>query len=459
MIYDGGSFRDPDSRVFLQGGHVLRGLSARGAAEWRAVSKAKFFQKAVDEGRVVRSQERKGEGPWEMTLLHERVPFVSYPYEWGFTMLQDAALLTLDIQLAALAEGFTLKDGSAYNVQFHGTRPVFIDVGSFERLRPGSVWAGYRQFCEHFLYPLMLRSYRGLPFAPWLRGRLEGIGAADAARLLGWRGALKPGVFPHVILQSRLQKGHEADEADLRGEIAQAGFNPELLAAGLRRLRKLTASLRWEPEVTAWSGYGCGEHYSAADLRRKDGFLRESLGTRARSLAWDLGANRGDYSRLLAETAQTVVSLDSDAPTHERLSRDLRSGPLKDRVLPLCVDLADPSPAQGWAGAERRRLEDRGRPDFLVALAVLHHLRLSAGVPTAALADWLAGIAPEAVVEFVAKEDPTARRLLTRKDDRYHDWTEAEFQSALSHRFQVVRREALSGGLRVLLHLRARHAA
>lgn len=459
MNYDGGSFRDPDGRVFLQGGHVLRGLSPRGAAEWRAVSKARFFQRAVEEGKVVRSEERKGEAPWELTLVHERIPFVSYPYEWGFTMLQDAALLTLDIQLAALGEGFTLKDGSAYNVQFHGTRPVFIDIGSFERLKPGSVWAGYRQFCEQFLYPLMLRSYRGLPFSPWLRGRLEGIPAADAAHLLGWRGALKPGVFPHVILQSRLQKGHETDDADLRGEIKEAGFGPELLAAGLRRLRKLTASLRWEPEVSAWSGYGCGEHYGAADLRRKDGFLREALGTKARSLAWDLGANRGDYSRVLGETAQTVVALDADAATHERLSRDLRGGALKDRILPLCVDLADPSPSQGWAGTERRRLEDRGRPEFVLALAVLHHLRLGAGVPTAALVDWLAGLGAEAVVEFVAKDDPTARRLLARKDDRYADWTEAEFQALAARRFQVLRREALCEGHRVLFHLRPRHAA
>ncbi|MBI5595444.1 MAG: methyltransferase [Elusimicrobia bacterium] len=459
MNYDGGSFRDPDSRVFLQGGHVLRGLSAQGAGEWRAVSKAKFFRKAVDEGRIVRSEERKGEAPWELILVHERVPFVSYPYEWGFAMLQDAALLTLDLQLAALAEGFTLKDGSAYNVQFHGTRPIFIDVGSFERLKPGSVWAGYRQFCEQFLYPLMLRSYRGLPFGPWLRGRLEGIGAADASRLLGWRGALKPGVFPHVILQARLQKGHAADDADLRGEIKEAGFGAELLAAGLQRLRKLVSDLRWDPEVSAWSGYGCGEHYSAADLRRKDGFLREALGARARSLAWDLGANRGDYSRVLAETCHTVVALDADAATHEGLFRELRSGPMKERVLPLAVDLADPSPGQGWLGKERRRLEERGRPDFVLAFALLHHLRLSAGVPAAELADWLAGLGADAVVEFVAKEDPAARRLLARKDDRYADWTEASFQALFSSRFQVIKREALSGGLRVLFQLRPRRAA
>ncbi|MBI2363139.1 MAG: methyltransferase [Elusimicrobia bacterium] len=384
---------------------------------------------------------------------------MSYPYCWSFRMLQDAALLQLDLALDALEEGFTCKDATPYNVQFRGASPVFIDIPSLVPDAAPGAWRPFRQFCESFLYPLMLRSYRGLPFAPWLRGRLEGIGAADAVRLLGWRGALKPGVFPHVILQSRLQKGHEADEADLRGEIREAGFGAELLAAGLRRLSKLVAGLRWEPEVSAWSGYGCGEHYSAADLRRKDGFLREALGTRARSLAWDLGANRGDYARVLAESSQTVVALDSDAPTHERLFRELRSGPARERILPLAFDLADPSPGQGWLGKERRRLEERGRPDFVLAFAVLHHLRLSAGVPAAELADWLGGLGADAVVEFVAKEDPAARRLLARKDDRYSDWTEASFTSLLSARFSVLKREPLAGGLRVLFQLRPRRSA
>ncbi|MDE2293132.1 MAG: methyltransferase [Elusimicrobia bacterium] len=454
--FDGGSFRDPDSRVFLRDGHVLRGLSARGTEEYRAVAKARFFKKAVEEGRVVRSEERGGEGSWDLVLLHERIPFLSYPYEWGFGMLRDAALLTLDLQLEALAEGFTLKDGSAYNVQFVGPRAVFIDVGSFERLRPGSVWAGYRQFCEHFLYPLMLRAYRGVDPSPWLRGRLDGIPAADAARLLGLRGALKPGVLSHVILQGRLQERHAGDDADLRAEIRDAGFGPELLAAGLKRLRKLAASLRWEPRASAWSAYGRGAHYSPEELRAKEAFLREAAGTRSRPLAWDLGCNRGDYSRVLAETARTVVALDADAAVHERLYRALREEKGPGRILPLVFDAADPSPDQGWRGLERRSIQSRGRPDLTAALAVLHHLRLTAGVPTAELVDWLGSLGGEVVAEFVAKEDPQAARLLVRKDDRYADWTVPAFEAAAARRFTTLRRLQLDGGRRVLYHLRPR---
>lgn len=457
MNFDAGSFRDPDSRVFLRDGRVLRGLSARGAAEWRAVSQTKFFQKAMSDGRVVRTSEDAAEPPWEAVLVHERLPLISYPYEWGFAMLQDAALLTLDLQLEALAEGFTLKDGSAYNVQFLGTKPVFMDIGSFERLAPGAVWGGYRQFCEQFLYPLMLRSYRNLPFAPWLRGKLDGVAAEDAARLLGWRGALKPGVFSHVILQGRMQTLHAAESGDLRGEIRQAGFGAELLAAGLSRLRRLVAGLRWEPSASAWSEYGRGEHYADIDLVRKETFVRETLGKQTRALAWDLGANRGDYSRILAETTRTVAAIDSDPVTHERLYRGLR-GTSNPIILPLCINLADASPGMGWRGAERRRLEERGRPEFLIALAVLHHLRLSAGIPTAELIDWLASLGAQSIVEFVAKDDPAAHRLLARKDDRYEDWTAPAFESLLGERFTISRREELAGGRRVLYHVRPRGA-
>ena len=453
MNYDGGSFRDPGGRVFLRDGKVLRGLSARGAEEWKALSAAPFFKAAVAAARVVRSEERPGESPWALVLEHERVPAVSYPYEWGFAMLREAALLTLELELAAVAEGFTLKDGSAYNVQFVGTKPVFIDVGSFERLRPGAVWAGYRQFCEQFLYPLMLRAYRGLPHAPWLRGRLEGIPASDAARLLGLSRALKPGVFSHILLQSRLQSRHAADSGDLRGELAAAGADAGVLTASLKGLRELVAGLSWDPPPSAWSDYGRGEHYSDGDLAAKEAFVREASASQPLRVAWDLGANRGDYSRLLAEHAETVLALDADASAHENLYRSLsRAG--AGRILPLHYDLADPSPACGWGGTERRRLEDRAKPDFVLALAVLHHLRLGAGVPTAELADWLAGA--ESVVEFVAKEDAAAKRLLARKDDRYADWTRAAFEAALAPRFLTVRTAELAGGRRVLYHLRPR---
>lgn len=454
MNYDGGSFRDPDGRVFVRDGRVLRGLSARGADDWRAVSAAPFFKDALADGLVIGTEERPAEGPWALVLEHERLKSVTYPYEWGFAMLREAAVLTLELQLAALADGFTLKDGTPYNVQFRGTRPVFIDCGSFEPLRPGAVWAGYRQFCQQFLYPLMLRAYRGLPHAPWLRGQLEGIAASEAAALLGWGRAFKPGVLTHVFLQSRIQSAHADDAADLRAELAAAGSDTGVVAASVLRLRGVLDALSWEPPASAWSDYGRGAHYSQADLKAKESFVREAVSGRPRRLAWDVGANRGDYSRMLAASADAVLALDADAAAHEGLFREL--GGSEGVVTPLCWDLADPSPGLGWRGLERPPLESRAKPDFVLALAVLHHLRLSSGVPTSELAEWLSSLGAEAVVEFVAKEDVAAKRLLARKDDRYADWTRAAFEAALAPRFTVVRSADLAEGRRVLYHLRPR---
>jgi hypothetical protein len=113
-------------------------------------------------------------------------------------MLQDAALLQLDLLIAALDEGMTLKDATPFNAQWIGTRSVFIDTASFTRAEAGIPWLGYRQFCEMFLYPLLLQAYKDVPFHPWLRGSLDGLDAGHVNQLMSLRDRLRPGVFTHV---------------------------------------------------------------------------------------------------------------------------------------------------------------------------------------------------------------------------------------------------------------------
>src|SRR5512133_1851854 len=210
------SFRDPEARVvYSASGEVLRELSPRAREDWDALERTRFFRRALEDGRIVATEELE-----PGLLRHERLPFVSYPYEWPFEMLRDAALLQLSLLDDALAEGFVLKDGSPYNVQWRGSEPVFVDVGSFERLREGEPWAGYRQFCMLFLYPLMLQAYRGVPFQPWLRGAIDGITPAEANRLLSMRDRLRRGVLTHVVLHSRLERRYAAVEGrDVRAEL------------------------------------------------------------------------------------------------------------------------------------------------------------------------------------------------------------------------------------------------
>ena len=364
-------------------------------------------------------------------------------------MLRDAALLQLDLLGRALDEDLTLKDGSPYNVQWRGTKPVFIDVGSFERLREGEPWAGYRQFCTLFLYPLLLQALRGVDFRPLLRGSVDGIEPGEMRRLLPRRDLMRRGVMTHVALHARLEARH-ADDADVKRELRSAGFKTELVKANVRGLEKLVRRLEWEPETTAWTEYGATTTYSEADAERKAAFVRAAASARRRRLVWDLGANDGRYTRIAAEHADYAVALDADGAVVERLYRELHDEG-STTILPLVANVADPPPGLGWRGRERKPLPERGRPDVTLALAVVHHLAVGANVPLAELVDWLAELGTELVIEFPTPTDPMVERMLVRKREGTHaDYTREAFERVLGEAFAVEATEELAGGSRVL---------
>src|SRR5207249_3688567 len=224
-------------------------------------------------------------------LRHEQIPFVSYPYEWTHGMLRDAALLTLDLILESLDEDLMLKDATPYNVQFRGSAPVFVDLGSWERLEPGEPWAGYRQFCMQFLYPLMLQAYRGIPFQPWLRGSLEGITPAQARSVLSFRDRFRKGTTTHVFIHARLDASYARrgrTGGDVKRELKSAGFGKELVRANVRKVRKAVAAADWTPPKSVWTEYRAANTYDDADNRAKAEFVRSVAARRDWRLAWDL---------------------------------------------------------------------------------------------------------------------------------------------------------------------------
>jgi hypothetical protein len=425
-----GSFRDPESRVvYSPDGEVLRELSPRAQLHWSALESARFFRRALDDGRIVATEEVS-----PGLLRHERVPFVSYPYEWPFEMLREAALLQLGLLDEALAEGFVLKDGSPYNVQFRGCEPVFVDVGSFERLRKGEPWAGYRQFCTLFLYPLMLQAYRGVAPQPWLRGSLEGIEPAQARALLP---RFRRGVLTHVFLHDRLEAKHAARAGEVKAELKASGFKKELIQANVRRLRKLVGRLRPKRGRSAWAGYREAAPYSDEDAHRKERFVREAGHAR---LAWDLGTNDGRFARVL--DADAVVAVDGDERVVGELYAALRSEGSRT-ILPLVVDLADASPDRGWRGLERRSL--------VLCLALVHHLAIGRNVPFAELVGWLRSLEARLVIEFADRDDPMVQRLLAAKRAETHESYDRDgFERALCRDFELERREQLASGTRTL---------
>lgn len=457
-----GSFRDRDSRVLVAADGIYRLLSEQGQADWQALEQSGILARLVAEGRVVSSEEVSLDslppaaleglyGGVAAVLEHERLPFISYPYEWTFGMLRDAALLQLDLQLAALDAGLTLKDATPYNVQFRGSQPVFIDLGSFEPLRPGEPWVGYRQFCMLYLYPLLFQAYKNIPFQPWLRGSIDGIPPSTAAAVFSLRDRFRRGVFMHAAMHARLERKSQAREGgDVKQEIRKANFKPEMIKANVRSLRKLVANLRWRAGDTAWTGYRQDNTYTDEDASRKREFVATAAAELRPALAWDMGCNDGAYARLISEHATNVVAFDFDHETVEALYRSLREEG-NTKILPLVGNIADPSPGLGWRGLERRPLEDRGRPDLVLALALIHHVSITANVPIAEFLDWLRDLGRATVVEFPHRPDPMVQRLLSGKGpDANADYDHENFERELRRRFHIERSEELPSGTRTL---------
>ncbi len=452
------SFRDPRSRVFEADGQILRALTEEGLADWNALSAPTLARDLTAAGKLIPT-ERVADGDpllrrlpagYAALLRHERVPFVSYPYEWSFGMLRDAALLQLDLVEAALGEGLILKDSSPYNVQWRGVSPVFVDVGSFEHLVQGEPWIGYRQFCMLYLYPLMLQAFRGVEFNAWLRGSLEGIPPGQFRPVLSVGDLFRPGVFTHVVLHARLDRRRAGRSAEVKAELRAAGWKSELIRANVRRLRKTVSRLEWRPRGPGWTRYPEDRPYTDAAAASKDAFVANVAGMRRWRSIWDLGCNDARFARIAAGHADHVLAVDSDPGVVEQVYRELaREG--ERRILPLVIDLADPSPGLGWRGVERKALDERGSPDLVLCLALLHHLVISANLPLPEVVAWLRSLGAPLLVEFADRDDPMVQRLLAAKRaDTHADYRLEAFEEELRAGFRIERRERLDPGTRTL---------
>ena len=448
---EAGSFRDHDSRVFVTSDGVHRVLSRAALEDWDALAASALWHELQAEGRVVATQPAQLDALPDLlaaeaagALHHERVPFISYPYEWPFAMLKDAALLQLELNLRALQAGLALKDASPYNIQWRGSAPIFIDVGSFERLRPTEPWAGYRQFCMLFLYPLMLQAYKDLPFHAVLRGSLDGIPPHDARAVLSGE-RFRRGVLANVLLHARLEARYgDAEGREVKREMQRAGFSKQLLEANFKKLLKVVRELEWKAGATAWTGYGKDNSYDEAAAGRKAQFVREAAARRRSRLSWDVGCNDGAYARIAAESADLVVAFDADHATVDALYRSLREEGRTD-ILTLVMSVTDPSPDLGWRGLERASLERRGTPELALCLAVVHHVCITGNVPVRELLDWLHSLDAALVIEFPDRSDPMVERLLGGKRDGSNpDYERATFERALEERFTVDRSEPVS---------------
>ena len=454
---DPGSFRDPSGFVFTRDGAILRQINRSFAADWDDLVASGILTSLQERGALIRHEPAPITDAASPELAHavirpERVDFVSYPYEWSFGMLQDAALLTLEAQSAAYEQGFALRDATAYNVQFQRGRPILIDTLSFERAEAGAPWIAYRQFCEHFLAPLALMAHRDVRLGLLLRDFIDGIPLDLAARLLPGRTRWNLGLGPHIHAHARAQ----ARFADRGTEAATATRNtsvsPLKQRALIDSLQRTIKKLNWKPAGTEWADYAENTSYGEDATAVKDDLVRRLLADAGGDVVWDLGANTGRFSRIAAELGRRVVAWDVDPAATERHYRLIRRDGTES-VLPLVLDLANPSPGLGWAGEERRSLAERSNADVVLALALVHHLAIGRNVPLDRIAGYFAALARSLVIEFVPKEDPMVRRLLATRQDVFPDYTLDGFRAAFEGLYEISDVAPVTGTSRVLLRL------
>ena len=462
---DPGSFRDPKSRVYLSGTRVLRGVRSS-SSEVHALLTAGFFLDGLERGELIATslitdptelEELKiaSEGVrWQAVMEHDHLPVISYPFEWSRTMLLDAAELELRTARKALADGWMTIDATPYNVQFVGSRPVHIDIGSFEPYRDGQAWIAYRQFCEMFLYPLLLGVRgNGSEHRVMLRGSLAGISASMCWTKLAALERLRPSLIVRVGLQAAVDKRRErGTRAFTHSDLAAAGMSAKVIDKQMGGLQKLLGRIDQRVKNSQWSSYSDRSHYSSEAFKAKRDFVVSVASSSRPSLVLDIGANDGAFSEAVAPFADYVVAVDSDDAVIDNLYSSLKGS--GKNILPLVVDITDPAGGRGWGNTERQPFFQRVKPDLVLCLAVIHHLVISESIPPELVAELLRSLDADVVLEIPSLDDPMVGLLLEQKmnlkdyRDRYDG---ARITRALENRFEIRRRVQI--GTRSILHL------
>lgn len=451
-----GSFRDRDGRVIHFQNRIFRGLGETALGNFRVLETKKFYQKLEANKQVVQTSEladadnplpSEVKSQWAGFVEHQSVPVISYPYEWTFSMLKAAASLQLHLMERAVSNGFVLKDATPYNVQFVDGKPVFIDIPSFEPLPEGEAWAGYRQFCEMFLFPLMLQAYKNCNFQPFMRAAIDGVDVQTAASLFGFRDRFRKGVTSHIWLQSKLDRRYGGSSDNVRSSLKSAGFSRELILVNVRKLQKLVNKLTWQAEGSEWGDYSEFHNYSDDDHKRKEDFVRDAVVSEKPHTVWDIGCNTGQFSRIAAAHCQQVVSMDIDHLAVERLYLNPET---PANILSLLQNVADPSPNWGWRNRERSDLQTRSRPDLVLCLALIHHVVISANIPLPEFIEWLASISDRLLIEYVSRKDDKVKTLLRNKEDKYQDYSQESLESNLARHFVIQKQLSVNNGDRTL---------
>ena len=443
------SFRDPSGFLFFENEVLYRQINQEYKNEYEHLMDSGLYKRLVDSKLLIPHTEADMISPNKEKLYKiikpEPIPFISYPYEWCFSQLKNAAITTLEIQKIALDYNMTLKDASSYNIQFRQGKPILIDTLSFEKYQEGQTWKPYKQFCQHFLAPLALMSQKDIRLNQLFRIYIDGIPLDLADKLLPSKKLYMFSLLSHIHLHAKSQKHYENKDIKIKTrKMPRNSFVGiiESLHSGIKKLK-------WTPEKTEWGDYYNDTNYSQGSFEEKKQTVSKFLDKTKAKLVWDLGANTGIFSRLASKKDIETISFDIDpAAVEKNYLTCIQEADTK--LLPLLLDLTNPSSSIGWNSVERNSFVERGPADVVIALALIHHLTISNNIPLFNLAEFFHGICNYLIIEFIPKTDSQVKRLLLTREDIFVDYNQQNFENEFKKFFSIYESKKLNNSERTL---------
>ena len=443
------SFRDPSGFVFSKNQKIFRQINQSYKEEYDNLMNSGLYEKLVSEKLLVSHNEITMDSILPEKLYKiiepEQIQFVSYPYEWSFSQLKFAALTTLKIEKIALEFGMTLKDATAYNIQFVNSQPIFIDTLSFEKYHEGEGWKAYKQFCQHFLGPLALMSNTDIRLNQLSKIYIDGIPIDLVSKLLPLKTRFMFSLLSHIYLHAKSQKHYENKKVNNKKiKMSKRSFQ-----GLIENLNSSIKKLNWKPKGTEWGNYYSETNYSDKSLIEKKNIISKMMNEINPKKVWDLGSNTGFFSCISSEKNIFTVSFDIDPAAVEK--NFLQSFEKHEKnLLPLLLDLTNPSSSIGWANEERNSVLSRGPPDLILSLALIHHLAISNNVPLKKIAEFFKSNCRFLIIEFIPKSDSQVQRLLSSRKDIFDEYTQDQFEDCFKNYFTIKKIENISGSERII---------
>lgn len=450
------SFRDPSGTLFYDDDKLYRRINLSYKDNYDYLINSGLYDELRKENLIVSHEETSAvlfdDKDIYKVIRPEIIPFISYPYEWCFSQLKDAALLTLRIQNKAIEYGMTLKDSSAYNVQFYRGKPILIDTLSFEIYNEGDPWFAYRQFCQHFLAPLALMSYTDVRLSELFKVYIDGIPLDLAGKLLPRKTYIRFSLLSHIHLHAKSQNHYSNKNI---GKSNRKMSKQSFLGL-IDNLESSINNLMLDQKESTWSKYYQDNAYSDAGIQDKISIIERYINDIQPQLVWDLGANTGVFSRIAAGKDIYTISFDLDRECVELNYCDVRRKG-EQNILPLVMDVTSPSPGIGWANEERIQLAKRGPADLVMALALIHHLAISNNIPFQKIAAFFQSIGNNLIIEFVPKTDVQVQRLLKMREDIFYKYTLNEFEKAFSKYYVIQKKQKIENSERILYSMSSKN--